>query len=47
MAINGLNLAKEATSTTPANPVIGSVTVLLTMIRVGSLPFHDEIQAHT
>ena len=48
MAINGLNLVKEATSTTPVNPVFGSVAVLLTMIRVGSFLFHDEtFQAHT
>ena len=33
-AINGLNIAKEATSTTPVNPVFGSVAILLTMIRV-------------
>jgi len=33
MAIGGLNLAKEATSTTPVNPVFGSAAVLLTMIR--------------
>jgi hypothetical protein len=43
MAIDGLNIAKEATSTTPVNPVFGSVALLLTMIRVSSLPFCDEI----
>ena len=37
MAINGLNIAKEVTSTTPVNPVFGSVAILLTMIRVSSL----------
>ena len=42
MAINGLNLAKEATSTTPVNPAFGSVTILLTMIRVSPFPFCDE-----
>ena len=48
MAINGLNIAKEATSTTPVNPVFGSVATLLTMIRVGSFLFRDEMyQAHT
>lgn len=48
VAINGLSIAKEATSTTPVNPVFGSVTALLTMIRVTSFPFRDEtIQAHT
>ena len=47
MAINGLNIAKEATSTTPVNPVFGSVAALLTMIRVSSVLFCDEIyQAH-
>ena len=43
MAINGLNIAKEATSTTPVNPIFGSVAALLTMIRVSSVPFCDEI----
>ena len=47
-AIDALNLAKEATSTTPVNPVFGSVATLLTMIRVSSLPFRDEMfQAYT
>ena len=47
-AIDVLNLAKDATSTTPASPVIGAVATLLTMIRVSSLPFRDEMfQAHT
>ena len=36
MAIDGLNIAKEATSTTPVGPVFGTVTLLLTMIRVSS-----------
>ena len=48
MAIDGLTVAKEATNTTPVNPVFGSVAALLTMIRVSSLPFHNEIfEAHT
>ena len=48
MAIDGLSVVKEATNTTPANPVFGSVALLLTMIRVGSIPFRDNIlQAHT
>ena len=47
MAINGLNLAKEATSTTPVNPVFGSVAILLTMIRVSSFLSRNEMsQAH-
>ena len=43
LAIDGLGVAKEATSGTPANPVFGPVVALLTMIRVSSLPFHNEI----
>ena len=43
LAIDGLGVAKEATSGTPANPVFGPVAALLTMIRVGSLPFRDDI----
>ena len=47
MAINGLNVLKEATSTTPVNPVFGSVALLLTMIRVSSLSLREEMfQAH-
>ena len=34
MAIDAMNLAKEATSMTPAKGVFGSVSILLTMIRV-------------
>ena len=48
MAINILNITKEATNTTPVNPIFGSVALLLTMIRVNSLPFRDEmLEAHT
>ena len=48
MTIDSLNLAKEATSTTPASPIIGSVATLLTMIRVCPFPFREEVlQAHT
>ena len=48
MAIDSLNIAKEATSTTPANTVFGSVALLLTMIRVSSFLSHNEtLQAHT
>ena len=47
-AIDALNLAKEATSSTPANPVFGPVALLVTMIRVSSLLFSGEmLQAHT
>jgi len=34
MAIDAMNLAKEISSATPAKAVFGSVSVLLTMIRV-------------
>ena len=37
-AIETMNLAKEVTSITPAKAVFGSVSVLLTMIRVRPLP---------
>ena len=48
MAISGLNVVKEASSSTPAGPVFGPVASLLTMIRVSSFPFCDEMpQAHT
>ena len=47
MAIDALNIAKEATSTTPVNPVFGSVAVLLTMIRVKSFLFRGGMcEAH-
>ena len=47
MAIDALSVLKEATNATPVTPVFGSVTLLLTMIRVSSLPFRDEkFQAH-
>ena len=48
MAIDALNLAKEASSSTPANPVFGPVALLVTMIRVSSFLLSDEMfQAHT
>jgi hypothetical protein len=37
VAIEALNLAKEVSSITPAKAVFGSVSIILTMIRVGSL----------
>jgi hypothetical protein len=37
VAIEGLNLAKEISSITPAKAVFGSVCILLVMIRVGDL----------
>ena len=36
-AIEGLNLAKEISSIAPAKAVFGSVSIVLAMIRVGSL----------
>ena len=43
-ALNGFievfNLAKEASSNTPAKAIFGSVSVLLAMIRVSLLAFH-------
>ena len=42
VAIEGLNLAKEVSSATPAKAVFGSVVILLTMIRVSFLLFCDE-----
>jgi len=39
-AIDALNLAKEASSITPARAAFGFASVLLTEIRVGFLPVH-------
>jgi hypothetical protein len=48
VAIDGLNLAKELSSITPAKAVFGSVAILLTMIKVRFLLFCDEMfQVHT
>jgi len=41
VAIEAMNLAKEISSITPAKAVFGSVSVLLTMIRVRSLLLSD------
>ena len=47
MAIDALSLAKEISSITPAKAVFGTVTILLTMIKVRSLLFRDEMfRAH-
>ena len=43
LAIDGLNLAKEAASVTPAKAAFGTVAILLTMIRVNSVLSRDEI----
>ena len=46
-AIEALNLAKEISSATPAKAAFGSVSVLLTMIKVRLLPSSgDESQTH-
>ena len=47
VAIEATNLAKEATSATPAGAVFGSVSIILTMIRVRFLPFSDDIPIFT
>lgn len=47
MAIDILNLAKEASSVTPAKAVFGSVSLLLAMIKVRSLLSRVvELQVH-
>jgi len=43
MAIEAMNLAKEVSSITPAKAVFGSVSALLTMIRVRSLLPSDGV----
>ena len=43
VAIDGLNLAKELSGITPATAVFGSISILLTMIRVSFLLFCDEV----
>ena len=46
-AIEAMNLAKEASSGTPAKVIFGSVSVLLAMIRVSFLIFcNDELRVH-
>jgi len=45
VAIEVLNLAKEVSSITPAKAAFGSVSALLTMIRVCLLPFVDRSRA--
>ena len=48
VAIDGLNLAKEVSSITPAKAVFGSVAILLTMIQVSTLLFSvGTFQVHT
>jgi hypothetical protein len=46
-AIKAMDLAKEVSSPTPAKAVFGSVSIILTMIRVGLLPVRrDQPQAN-
>ena len=42
LAIDGLNLAKEVASVTPAKAAFGTVAILLTMIRVITFPSCNE-----
>ena len=42
IAIETLNLAKDISTIAPAQAVFGSVSILLTMIRVRFLPFSDD-----
>jgi len=47
VAIEVLNLAKEVSDITPAKAAFGSVSVLLTMVRVRSpQPCDDELGVH-
>jgi len=46
MAIDGLNLAKELSSVTPAKAVFGSVAILLVMIKVIFILFYDISSLH-
>ena len=41
VAIDAVDLVKEISSVTPAKAVFGSVSIILTMIRVRFLPFSD------
>ena len=42
LAIEALNIAKDASGIPPAQAVFGSVSALLTMIRVRFLLFYDD-----
>jgi len=46
VAIDGLNLAKELSSITPAKAVFGSVAILLAMIKVTFILFCDISSSH-
>ena len=46
-AIEAMNLAKEISSVTPGKAIFGTVSILLTMIKVGFLLFSDgTFQVH-
>jgi len=48
VTIEALNLAKEISSVTPAKAAFGSVSTLLTMVKVRLLLFcNDLLQVHT
>jgi len=48
VAIEAMNLAKEVSSIAPAKAIFGTVSILLTMIRVRPLlPCHQMFQVHT
>lgn len=44
IAIEAVNLGKEISSITPVKAVFGSVSILLTMIRVRFLLFSDDLR---
>ena len=46
LAIEAVNLAKEISGIAPAKIAFGSVSALLTMIRVHSFLFFDSIWVH-
>ena len=47
VTVEALNLAKEISGIAPAKAAFGSVSALLTMIRVCFLPFYDdELRVH-
>jgi len=47
VAIEAINVAKEVSSITPAKAVFGSVSALLTMIRVRFLSYNQQSKVHT
>jgi len=46
VTIEALNLAKEISGITPAKAAFGSVSALLTVVRVRSFPFDSGPQVH-